>query len=413
MGVVVFEDDGWRLFTPLNRLKHTSLLRWGTKTILDLISESTEGRDVEVWGRKELAEVTMAGEGVQYNRSKEGTALIVNARARPGRALLNLTSRKTPFVALSRGSIVAARVNLSRVTAGVLSRREVARLSKGSEKLEAPGESLFGGYWELVDSNGLAIAEQAPHFSDSLTLPGTCRLRGPPSSLRIHGSAEVEDYVAFDTRLGPVVIGEGASVESFSRVSGPCYVGDRAKLLSALVRGGTSIFDGCKVGGEVENSILMPHTNKAHFGYVGDSYVGEWVNLGAGSTFSNLKNTYGNVRTNAAGKRVDTGLLKLGPAIADMAKVSIGALVFAGRRVDAASQVTGLAAEDVPAFTFYDGARRRRVELFLDSVLETQRRVKERRGLTLTRAEEDLVRYAFRDTAADRKRAGVSKGRIR
>jgi UDP-N-acetylglucosamine diphosphorylase/glucosamine-1-phosphate N-acetyltransferase len=412
MEIVVFEDEGWTLFSPLNLLRHTSLLRWGTRTLMESLSRSVGERgQAEAWGRAELAGVSK-GMGISYNTEHESTVLLVNSRARPGRILSDLSARKTPFAATSKGGLVAARLNGSKIKPGVLSGEDVSKILKSTPKIQAPAGLLFQGYWDLVASNGLAIAEQAARYGDSLTLPASSRVKGPPTSLRVQGSAEVEDYVSFDTRPGPIIVSEGVSIESFSRLSGPCYIGPRTKITTGLIRGGTSIFEGCKVGGEVENSILMPHTNKAHLGYVGDSYVGEWVNVGAGSTFSNLKNTYGNVRSSAAGSRVDTGLLKLGPAVGDMAKVSIGALVFTGKTVGAGSQVTGLAAADVPPFTYFDGARGTMVELHLVSVLETQRRMKERRGMNLSRAEEELVRFAFAATASERRKAGAKKGRI-
>ena len=181
----------------------------------------------------------------------------------------------------------------------------------------------------------------------------------------------------------------------------------------AQIGGGTSIFDSCNVGGHVQNSIIMPFTNKAHHGYVGDSYVGSFVNLGAGSTFSNLKNTYGNVRLTVAGKKVDSGMLKLGPVIGDMAKLSIGSLVYAGKSVGVGSHVSGLASTDVPSFTYFDSARGPGVELLLESTVETQRRMMERRGMTLGRAEERLMRRVFALTSKERRRAGVKKGGLR
>jgi UDP-N-acetylglucosamine diphosphorylase/glucosamine-1-phosphate N-acetyltransferase len=263
----------------------------------------------------------------------------------------------------------------------------------------------------LVQSNGLAIAAQAKRFEDPLSLPSTVEVRGPRSSLRIDGRADIELHVTFDARLGPVMVEEGASVESFSRVMGPCYIGPRVKVYSAQLGGGTSVFAGCKVGGQVENSIIMSHTNKAHFGYAGDSYIGEWVNLGAGSTFSNLKNTYGNVRLDVGGGTVDSGMLKLGPVVGDMSKVSIGALVYSGRLLGTGCQVAGLAGKNVPSFTYSDGSGRM-VELLIESVVETQRRMVERRGKTLTRAEEALIRKTFEDTSEERRSAGVKRGRL-
>ncbi len=412
MKLVVFEDDATAGFGPLTMLRHTGQLNRGTKTLLEAIQESIPGAaEVMVWGRALLKDICRESLGNSYNERANGLTTFVNARARPGKLLLALASRGTPFVAVTEGQVVVARIKATGMKPGPIGRRDSARIGKNVEKLEAPADSLFAGYWDLVQSNGLAIATQAKRFEDPLSLPSNVEVRGPRSNLRIDGRADVELHVTFDTRLGPVVVEGGASVESFSRVMGPCYIGSKAKVYSALVGGGTSVFAGCKVGGEVENSIIMSHTNKAHHGYAGDSYVGEWVNLGAGSTFSNLKNTYGNVRLDIGGGTVDSGMLKLGPVVGDMSKVSIGALVYSGRLLGTGCHIAGLAGKNVPSFTYSDGSRRM-VELLIESVVETQRRMVERRGKILTRAEEALIRKAYEDTSEERRRAGVKKGRL-
>jgi UDP-N-acetylglucosamine diphosphorylase/glucosamine-1-phosphate N-acetyltransferase len=409
---VIFEDDAMAGFGPLTMLRHVGQLNRGTKTLLEAVRESiADTADPMVWGRAALKDVCRESIGRRYNENANGLTTFVNARARPGRLLLTLASRKTPFVAVAGGQVVAARVKGTGMMPGPIGRRDTVRIGKGVEKLEAPTDSLFAGYWDLVQSNGLAIAAQAKRFEDPLSLPSTVEVRGPRSSLRIDGRAEIELHVTFDTRLGPVVVEEAALVESFSRVMGPCYIGPKAKIYSALVGGGTSVFAGCKVGGQVESSIIMSNTNKAHHGYVGDSYVGEWVNLGAGSTFSNLKNTYGNVRLDIGGGTVDSGMLKLGPVVGDMSKVSIGALVYSGRLLGTGCYVAGLAGKNIPSYTYSDGSGRM-VELLIESVVETQRRMVERRGKTLTRAEEALIRRTFEDTSEERRRAGAKKGRL-
>jgi UDP-N-acetylglucosamine diphosphorylase/glucosamine-1-phosphate N-acetyltransferase len=368
--------------------------------------------DVGLWGRDELAAVTKETTGKNYNEKAYDSAFFVNACARPNQQLLSLASKLTPFVATVGGRLVAARLSPGPVKPGVIARREVASFSKRGEKLNASPEALFKGYWELIESNGLAIAEQAKHFEDSMSLPRAVEARGPASNIMIEAEAEIESHVTLDARLGPIIIERDATVESFSRIMGPCYIGPKTKVYSALIGGGTSIFEWCRIGGQIENSVFLPFTNKGHHGYAGDSYVGSWVNLGAGCTFSNLKNTYGNVRLLVAGKKVDSGMLKLGPLIGDMSKLSIGSLVYAGRSVGVGSQVSGLANDDVPAFTFYDSGSHKKIELLLESVIETQRRMMERRGLSLTRAEEGVIRRAFSATALERRKAGVKKGRL-
>ncbi len=413
MRVVVFEDDALEGFGPLAAMRHTSLLKWGASSLLEAqVRSISDATDVALWGRDWLAETTRESGQASYNTKAEGTTLFVNAAARPGLGLLALTSKMTPFAAYEEGRLVAARTGAKGVMPGIVSSRTGVRLGKGLERLEAPRRSVLAGYWEVVEGNGLAIAEQAPKFADRESLPAKVEVRGPSSNLRVEGGSEVEPFVTFDVRLGPVVIERGASVESFSRIMGPCFIGRKTKILSALIGGGTSIFESCKVGGQVENSVMLPYTNKAHHGYVGDSYVGEWVNLGAGSTFSNLKNTYGSVRVTAGGRRSDSGMVKLGPAVGDMCKVSIGALVYSGKELGTGCQVSGLARSNVPSFSHYDGFTGRNVELILESVIETQRRMMERRDKEMSRAQEKLVRLLFKETAGERRSAGVAKGTI-
>ena len=410
--MIVFEDEGIAGFGPLTLLRHTSLLRLGTKRLLDaLVEKIPDATDVGIWGRPELAAVTKDSTGRQYNEKVHGSAFFVNARTGPSEDLLSLASRHEPFAALSGGELVAARLDHVPFKPGVLGRRETARIGRTVERVGVPADPLFHGYWSLIQRNGLAIAEQAKRFDEPLQVPPTVAVRGPPANVMVHSGADIEGNVTLDARLGPIVVDDGAAVESFSRIMGPCYIGPKARVSSALIGGGTSIFEACKVGGQVENTVIMPFTNKAHHGYLGDSYVGSWVNLGAGCTFSNLKNTYGNVRLSLGGKKVDTAMLKLGPVVGDLAKLSIGALVYAGKSVGAGAHVSGLASEDVPSFAFYDSAGKK-VELLLESVLETQRRMKERRGLALSRNEEALIRKAFASTASERRKAGVKKGRL-
>lgn len=411
MTLAVYEDEQWDRFAPLTHLRHVAQVSWGTRTLSDSWASLASPRDVVLWGRPEVGP---ADDGTRpYNSRLDGEVLFVNSRLKPQKALWKLLERPGRFVARSGGKVLAFRADARPFEPGIIGGRKLASLTKGMDILELPPDSEFEGPWQLVGSNGLAIAEQAGHFDDALELPETVSLKGPASNLRIHGSVEVEGHVSFDTRLGPVVVREGTSIESFSRIEGPSFIGPGNRLHSALLRGGTSIFEGCTVGGEVENSVMLAHSNKAHTGYVGHSVVGEWVNLGAGSVFSNLKNTYGTVRVEFRGKRLDTGLVKFGPIIGDMAKVSIGAMVFAGRSVGVSSQVSGLVDIDVPSFTYFEGRNGKRVEILVDSAIETQKRMMERRGTTLSKSREAQIRRLFQSTRLERKKARVKRGKIR
>jgi len=223
----------------------------------------------------------------------------------------------------------------------------------------------------------------------------------------------VEAFVTLDARDGPIYIGNETIVHSGSRISGPTYIGNKTIITSGLIREGCSVGHVCRVGGELEETIVHGYTNKYHTGFIGHAYIGEWVNLGAATTNSDLKNTYGTVQVVTRGKKLDTGQKKVGCFIGDHAKASIGTQIYTGRKIGVASHVHGFVTGDVPSFTLWGkslGAKP--VELELESAIRTQERVLLRRGVKQTREDVELLRKLFHITDGEREEAGVAKGRF-
>jgi hypothetical protein len=167
-----------------------------------------------------------------------------------------------------------------------------------------------------------------------------------------------------------------------------------------LIRGGTSIGPGCKVGGEISASIILGNTNKAHYGFLGDSYVGEWVNLGAGTTTSNLKNTYGTITMRIGPAEIPTSRRFLGSMIGDHAKTAIGTRLMTGSYVGYCSLIAGsaLPPRHIPSFTFWTdkGSDRYR----MDKAREVMTQVLGRRGKPWTETDQFLLDYVA-ETAGD------------
>ncbi|MBC8087938.1 MAG: hypothetical protein H7Z40_11790 [Phycisphaerae bacterium] len=139
----------------------------------------------------------------------------------------------------------------------------------------------------------------------------------------------IEPFTVFDTTQGPVLLREGSTVQSFTRVVGPCYVGKHSMLMGERVSG-SSIGDTCRVHGELSATVFVGFSNKGHDGFVGHSIVGRWVNMGAGTITSNLKNTYGTVALWTPSGVRDTGLQFLGTLFGDHAKTGIGMKLTTG-----------------------------------------------------------------------------------
>ena len=143
-------------------------------------------------------------------------------------------------------------------------------------------------------------------------------------------TAKIQQFVFLNGNDGPIVIDKGSVIRPFSIIDGPCYIGKDCLIDSAKIRSGTTIKHRCKIGGEVESSVFESFSNKHHEGFIGHSYIGQWVNIGAMTTTSDLKNNYGSIRVKVEDKEIDTGLIKFGSVICDYSKLGIGMMLNTG-----------------------------------------------------------------------------------
>jgi len=168
------------------------------------------------------------------------------------------------------------------------------------------------------------------------TIEEPAALRGSKKDVYVAPGVTIHPMVVIDAEHGPVYIDEGAEIHPFTRIEGPCYIGKKSILLGAKCREGNSIGPYCRIGGEVEESVIQGYSNKYHDGFLGHAYVGEWVNLGALTTNSDLKNDYSTVSVMLDGKHsIDTGSTKVGSLIGDHTKTSIGVLFNTGSVIGA------------------------------------------------------------------------------
>lgn len=197
---------------------------------------------------------------------------------------------------------------------------------------------LLRGVYDLVSA-----LEQLLHhdvlalLGDSDAVPKGTTVLGDPTWVSLH-EATVEPGVVFDTRSGPVVLESGVEVRAGTRLEGPLWAGANARLLGGPIRA-SAIGPWSVVRGEMATTVLLGYANKAHDGFVGHSVLGRWVNLGAGTITSNLKNTYGAVRLEVGGTTLETGHQFLGSLIGDHAKTAIGTLLGTGTVIGAGASV--------------------------------------------------------------------------
>jgi UDP-N-acetylglucosamine diphosphorylase / glucose-1-phosphate thymidylyltransferase / UDP-N-acetylgalactosamine diphosphorylase / glucosamine-1-phosphate N-acetyltransferase / galactosamine-1-phosphate N-acetyltransferase len=216
-------------------------------------------------------------------------------------------------------------------------------------------------------------------------------------------NVQIAESAAFHTASGPVVLESDVEIRDFAYFEGPVHVGSRSRVIErASLKEHVCVGETCKIGGEVEASIIESYTNKQHHGFLGHSYVGSWVNLGAGTSNSDLKNTYGEVRLEYPHRRVDTGMQFLGCIIGDYAKSAINTSIFTGKIVGVASMLYGFVGSNVPSFCNYARAFGQITECPVDQAILIQKRMFERRGITQIPDDAELLRSVFDLTRGER-----------
>lgn len=284
--------------------------------------------------------------------------------------------------------------------------REYIEYLSGSSIEEVKIDSkLVRNAWEMIEMNESQLAADFTLLAGE----GRDRQRSPPGVVQkgaeniwVSARAEISPQAALDGSSGPIWIAEGVSVLPFSYIEGPAYVGHDTIVNGAIIRGGTTVGPVCRVGGEVECTIFLGNANKAHGGFLGHSIVGEWVNLGAGTINSDLKNNYSSVKITVADKVYDTGMIKMGALIGDHVKTGIGTLINTGAVFGIGCNLFGggIQPKFIPDFIW--GGAGRYEEYRLEPFLETAAVIMKRRGKTLTQRLRALFETIFRMSASAR-----------
>jgi glucose-1-phosphate thymidylyltransferase len=217
----------------------------------------------------------------------------------------------------------------------------------------------------------------------------------------------VEPYVFFDTDKGDVIIGDGTKIKSHAILRGPLVLGENCVIHSFAEISSSLVGDVCKLGGEVEHCIIDRYSNKQHHGFLGHSYVGKWVNIGAGTSVSNLKNTYSAVVVQG----IDTGNIFMGVILNDGVKTAINTSIFTGKVIGAHAHLYGIVTEDVPAFTSHV-APGRLYEVPLQVAKKIQKAMMLRRHRDWKQEDEEALCQLFAATREDRERAQVKKEKL-
>ncbi|MBP7936116.1 MAG: hypothetical protein KA354_15855 [Phycisphaerae bacterium] len=396
---VIFEDEAYRQLLPLTYWRTCFELRTGYGRLTDHITASLNGSEVSYYCRPIMAAVTAERFAQPVNRVPAGEAAVfIN-----GRLLLTspLDLGPLPSAQWQDGWLVALRANqeifekLSPQTwlDRVLLRQVLAGIPE-HRFVQTP--KLIGYPWDLVAANPDMLnfgwrRAGSPAGLDGRICQGVHLLN--ESAIHVGARTVLKPGVVLDAEHGAIYVGQDVTIAPNVSIEGPCYIGDGSLIQpGATLRDAMSIGPRCKVGGELESSIIHGFSNKQHDGFLGHSYVAEWVNLAADTVNSDLKNTYGTVRVPINGVEVESGQMFAGLTIGDHSKTGIGQMFPTGAVVGFGSNIATceFAPKFVPSFTWLTATARKPYEL--GRCLEVAKRVMARRQTDMTAAQEALFR---------------------
>ena len=415
MRIAFFEDSAAAGFAPIALTRPVFELVCGHFSLRERLIRRLSVHDWGAFIRPELVETFRESNSEAHVNDftwlAEEPTLLINARWLPSQTGIQELANVTEDIVGRIGDTIAF-VKLEPFESALLAEGEfddpMQQLSGTRRSVAADGH-LVTRPWDLVDLNPELLVQDFAQRAKSggKANLGQVAVLGKPEHVYVDPSAEIDPFVVIDARGGPVYIDAGARVQAFTRLEGPVFVGRDSQLFRANVKAGTTIGPVCRIGGEIESSIIHGYANKYHDGFLGHSYVCPWVNLGALTTNSDLKNNYSEVRVPLTGTPISTGSTKIGSFIGDHTKTALCSLFNTGSSIGVMTMLLPggeLLPRNIPSFTrVWHGVIDDQLDL--DESIETARYAMGRRNQELTPAEERLLRHLYRKSQPEREAA--------
>lgn len=398
MHVVIFEGSQWTTFAPLCLNRPVFMLSTGMSTLLDKQIRYLGATRLTFWVRPEMVDfcktrvvphlkiptkineplddeyaLLVSGRTLHFRKFEQPAGECVVAEddkvreaycKRPGLSMDDVLHRTQRWVDLLELPRMEGQSRMAESLSDLISWNEESLIEDGIQLLKGIRRPVVAGPFNTSNEDDLWIGNE-------VTIEPGCFL---------------------DASGGPVVLAEGAKIGANSVIQGPCYIGPHAQVRAlSIVKDATTIGRLCKIGGEVVNTIMLGHSNKSHDGFLGHSYIGKWVNFGAGTTTANLKSTYGEVSVQYAEREIPTGRQFFGSVVGDHVKTGIGTRLMPGTYLGFCSALVGsnIPPRFLPSFSFWSD---RGTEPFdLDKAKQVMKAVYARRDIRWTDADDRMV----------------------
>ena len=409
--ICIYEDKDSVKLLPLVYLRPVYDLRCGIFTLREKVQRCFPKAKISLSCRSYLeGSLRQNNPNHHVNELNTESCLFINGRVILNQKAANELSVKNDTIFFNGETIVAAKLsgkNLTRMLHRLndpISFDEFASLPRKQINVK-----MITYPWDLITHNG----EQLAVDYKELTFRSKKKIKGKvfngayllnKKNIFIGEGSKVKPGVVLDAESGPIYIGKNVTIFPNSVIEGPAYIGDNSIVkIGAKIYSNTSVGPVCKIGGEIENSILHSYSNKQHDGFLGHAYLGSWVNIGADTNNSDLNNNYNTVKVVINGEMVDSKLTFVGLFMSDHSKCSINTMFNTGTVVGVSSIVFGVGFphKSIPSFA-YGGADNSSINE-IEKAIDVAKRVTARRNVNFTLEDEKLFRLVFELTKDERK----------
>ncbi|MDO4586493.1 MAG: putative sugar nucleotidyl transferase [Planctomycetia bacterium] len=414
MHIIIFEDNFVPFLYPVTIGRAAFSISVGSLRLLNLVHELKGELELIVRPHlKEIIHLDIPNIWTAQQGKRKGPVLAINARTVPDANMVaiwkKLLSSEMPNCIYRNGTeIIAARLDDASVlpdqdigSAQLLGLIDDLKLQdipvpKSVALLNHPSDIIrhhlrvFNNNIEYRIKNGDYL-----EIKEGVFIPR--ETNNPP---------KIGEFFVSDCRNGPIIIESGVDIGPFCFIRGPVYIGPKSKVIEhAAIKDDVAVSSICKIGGEVEASVVEPYTNKQHHGFLGHSYLGSWVNLGAGTCNSDLKNSYNEVCMESPLGKHRSGMQFLGCVIGDYSKTAINTSLFTGKTIGACSMNYGFVTTAVPSFVNYARSFGQITEIPVEVMVATQARMFARRNVDQRLCDSQLLYDMYELTRHERQLA--------
>ena len=402
MKIILFEDQHITKLYPITLTRAAFDIRCGGLTLFEALRRVFPEASFDFFVREHL--VRLVERDHKLTNAAQKSVLFLNAAVVPDiqtlRQLAQSIEAGKDFIIKEGDRVVAMYSTVLDIYVRLSLENIVAFIQEQKVPVADSRCVLFKNVWDIVVFNQQILKANLVELAQGLS--------EMQPEVFVGASVTVETPVTFDTSHGPIVIADHVTVRAYTVLRGPLSIGPGCIISShAEIKGNTCLGPVCKIGGEVEATVIQGYSNKAHYGFLGHSYLGEWVNLGGGTTASNMKNTYGKVKM--AGLETDQQFL--GCVLGDYVKTAVNTAIFTGKLVGPSSMLYGYVTDNVPAFT-NSVFREKLIEVPLEVSHKLQKASRDRRAIDTDHIDQQLLADVYEVTVEDRTSASVKKGSL-